>query len=82
MLRFHIQPLHANTVQGISTIWRLRLGATVDAEVDGQPNATAKGDGADEDGDDDDGVLVPVWSSIRRQILPSMLPGRPAKCMG
>ncbi|MBK8831720.1 MAG: T9SS type A sorting domain-containing protein [Saprospiraceae bacterium] len=28
----------------------LRLGATVDAEVDGQPNATATGDGADEDG--------------------------------
>jgi hypothetical protein len=28
----------------------LRLGATVDAEADGQPNATATGDGADEDG--------------------------------
>ncbi len=27
----------------------LRLGATVDAEADGQPNATATGDGADED---------------------------------
>jgi len=28
----------------------LRLGATVDAEVDGQPSADATGDGADEDG--------------------------------
>jgi hypothetical protein len=28
----------------------LRLGATVDAEADGQPNVTATGDGADEDG--------------------------------
>lgn len=28
----------------------LRLGATVDVEPDGQPNATASGDGADEDG--------------------------------
>ena len=28
----------------------LRLGATVDAESDGQPNATSTGDGADEDG--------------------------------
>ena len=28
----------------------LRLGATVDADLDGQPDATATGDGADEDG--------------------------------
>ncbi|MBK7428217.1 MAG: HYR domain-containing protein [Saprospiraceae bacterium] len=28
----------------------LRLGATIDADLDGQPNATATGDGADEDG--------------------------------
>ncbi|MEP6645634.1 MAG: Calx-beta domain-containing protein [Saprospiraceae bacterium] len=28
----------------------LHLGATVDADLDGQPNATATGDGADEDG--------------------------------
>ena len=28
----------------------LSLGATVDAEADGQPNATASGDGSDEDG--------------------------------
>jgi len=28
----------------------LRLGATVDTEIDGQPNSTATGDGADEDG--------------------------------
>jgi hypothetical protein len=28
----------------------LRLGATVDTEADGQPNATANGDGVDEDG--------------------------------
>lgn len=28
----------------------LRLGATIDAEADGQPNGTATGDGADEDG--------------------------------
>ncbi|MGB4849840.1 MAG: Calx-beta domain-containing protein, partial [Saprospiraceae bacterium] len=28
----------------------LHMGATVDAEADGQPNATATGDGADEDG--------------------------------
>ncbi len=27
-----------------------RLGATIDADLDGQPNATATGDGADEDG--------------------------------
>lgn len=28
----------------------LRLGATIDADLDGQPNATATGDGADENG--------------------------------
>ena len=28
----------------------LRLGASVDGETNGQPNATAAGDGADEDG--------------------------------
>jgi hypothetical protein len=32
------------------TVGGLRLGATVDAESDGQPNATSTGDGADEDG--------------------------------
>lgn len=33
-----------------SVIGTLRLGATIDGEADGQPNATATGDGADEDG--------------------------------
>ncbi len=32
------------------TITGLKMGATVDGEPDGQPNATATGDGADEDG--------------------------------
>ncbi len=42
-----------NTDSGPShtaTATTLRLGATVDTEIDGQPNATATGDGADEDG--------------------------------
>jgi Ca2+-binding RTX toxin-like protein len=43
----------------------LRLGATVDAEVDGQPNADATGDGSDEDG-----VLF-VTDIIRTDNLPS-----------
>ncbi len=33
-----------------ATATTLRLGATVDTEIDGQPNSTATGDGADEDG--------------------------------
>ena len=33
-----------------ATSTTLRLGAAVDAEADGQPNTTATGDGADEDG--------------------------------
>lgn len=36
----------------------LRLGATVDADLDGQPNANATGDGADEDGVTLPGALV------------------------
>jgi hypothetical protein len=36
----------------------LRLGASIDADLDGQPNATASGDGADEDGVTLPGVLV------------------------
>lgn len=32
------------------TITDLKLGPTIDGELDGQPNATATGDGADEDG--------------------------------
>lgn len=32
------------------TITDLKMGATIDGELDGQPNATATGDGADEDG--------------------------------
>jgi hypothetical protein len=36
----------------------LRLGASLDADLDGQPNATASGDGADEDGVTLPGVLV------------------------
>jgi len=41
-------PRHANAPGGI------RLGATIDADLDGQPNATASGDGSD-----DDGVTLP-----------------------
>ncbi len=37
-------PRHATVPNG------LRLGATIDADLDGQPNANATGDGADEDG--------------------------------
>lgn len=33
-----------------SVVGALRLGATIDGEADGQPNVTATGDGADEDG--------------------------------
>jgi hypothetical protein len=36
----------------------LRLGASLDADLDGQPNATASGDGADEDGVTLPAVLV------------------------
>ncbi len=36
----------------------LRLGATIDADLDGQPNANATGDGADEDGVTLPGALV------------------------
>jgi hypothetical protein len=36
----------------------LRLGATLDADLDGQPNLTASGDGADEDGVTLPGALI------------------------
>ncbi len=35
-----------------------QLGATIDAELDGQPNAGANGD--DGNGDDEDGVIIPT----------------------
>ncbi|HZV70817.1 MAG TPA: Calx-beta domain-containing protein [Saprospiraceae bacterium] len=40
----------ANGARHTLNVGGLRLGATVDADVDGQPNANATGDGADEDG--------------------------------
>jgi len=43
----------------------LRLGATVDTEADGQPNATATGDGADEDG-----VSLPEFERGRPYTIP------------
>ncbi|MCC7505904.1 MAG: T9SS type A sorting domain-containing protein, partial [Saprospiraceae bacterium] len=37
----------------------VRLGATVDGDLDGQPGALANGDDTDAEGDDDDGVILP-----------------------
>jgi hypothetical protein len=49
-------------------ISELRLGATIDGETDGQPNATATGDGNDEDG-----VTLPNLSLIRRGANPTFV---------
>ncbi|MEO6759948.1 MAG: Calx-beta domain-containing protein, partial [Saprospiraceae bacterium] len=48
----------ANGARHALALGGLRLGATVDAEVDGQPNATATGDDGDEDGVTLPAVLV------------------------
>ena len=37
-----------------------KLGAAVDIDVDGQPNATAMGDDANGVGDDEDGLVLPA----------------------
>ncbi len=42
--------LLASTGAEHSIVAGLQIGATIDAEADGQPNAAANGDGADEDG--------------------------------
>ena len=42
--------LIANGARHAAALGGLRLGATIDAEADGQPNATATGDDGDEDG--------------------------------
>ncbi len=60
----------------------IQLGATIDAEADGQPNAGATGDGADEDG-----VTFPVagfelGSPARAQIVASNSAGTPALVCG
>ena len=39
-----------NGARHSASLGGLRLGASIDADLDGQPNATASGDGADEDG--------------------------------
>jgi hypothetical protein len=44
----------------------LRLGATVDTDVDGQPNATATGDGVDEDGI----ASMPVFNRGKSYTIP------------
>jgi uncharacterized repeat protein (TIGR01451 family) len=41
----------------------LRMGATVDAEMDGQPNATATGDDITGTPDDEDSVVVPSFTA-------------------
>ena len=45
----------------------LFLGAKVDIDNDGQPNAAASGDDADADGDDEDGVSLPATIVARLQ---------------
>ena len=52
------QTLSANNGPSHGIITGLSLGASVDAEGDGQPSATGNGDDTDVDGDDDDGVVV------------------------
>ncbi len=48
-----------------NTVFGFQLGATIDGEADGQPNANATGDGSDEDGVTLPGVLVTgVTSSV------------------
>ncbi|WP_395731929.1 putative Ig domain-containing protein [Prosthecobacter sp.] len=49
-----------------ATSTTLRLGAAVDAEADGQPNTTATGDGADEDGIS----IMPVFSRGQAYTIP------------
>ncbi|MBL7794274.1 MAG: hypothetical protein JNK77_18225, partial [Saprospiraceae bacterium] len=48
----------ANNGARHTTTLGIRLGATIDGELDGQPNGTATGDGADEDGVTLPGALV------------------------
>ena len=44
------QTLSSDSGPSHAIVTGLRFGATIDDESDGQPNATASGDGADEDG--------------------------------
>ncbi|MEZ4903422.1 MAG: Calx-beta domain-containing protein [Spirosomataceae bacterium] len=51
--------LSANNGARHNTSLLFHLGATVDGDLDGQPNANADGDDTDAEGDDDDGVTLP-----------------------
>jgi len=48
-----------NGARHAAAVGGLKLGASLDADLDGQPNGTATGDGADEDG-----VTLPTASTI------------------
>lgn len=57
------------------------LGATVDRDADGQPDATALGDDALDDSDDEDGLIsysVQADGSIRFELDATVPPGTPA----
>jgi hypothetical protein len=50
----------ANNGARHNTVFDFRLGATVDGDSDGQPDFNATGDDTDADGDDEDGLVLPV----------------------
>ncbi len=70
--------LNSDSGAGAAVISGLSLGTQIDAEPDGQPNSTATGDGADEDGLTVPTFVVGAGTSIVVRATNTMSPAAPA----